>query len=173
MRLREVIIPEKEVIIRVKNEISRRRTEVIISSIWTADLFPDGPRDVANEKKACFGGSVLGLPHTGHLTRDRFVTCDRSDEEENALIYKGDIEVTLHGRPHSGAGKIRDHFAGFVQHRVNNPVFPYPDPVQRFRTGQFDRIVRERICFKDFPRAQKYSGAGLLGFSGNLSSRCF
>jgi len=55
-----------------------------------------------------------------------------------------------------------DHFAGFMQHLINNPVLPDPDPVQRFRTGQFDRIVRERIFSEDFPRAQKYSGAGLF-----------
>jgi hypothetical protein len=49
-----------------------------------------------------------------------------------------------------------------MQHLINNPVLPDPDPVQRFRTGQFDRIVRERIFSEDFPRAQKYSGAGLF-----------
>jgi hypothetical protein len=46
--------------------------------------------DVANETKACFRDRVLGLPHTGHLTRDRSdtrdgsATCDRSGEEDNA-----------------------------------------------------------------------------------------
>jgi hypothetical protein len=37
----------------------------------------------AHETKVCFAGSVLGFPHTGHLTRDRSdardgsATCDR------------------------------------------------------------------------------------------------
>ena len=54
-RLREVIIPKKEVIIRAKNEISRRITEVIISSIWTADLFPDGPLDAEMKRRPVLG----------------------------------------------------------------------------------------------------------------------
>ena len=44
--------------------------------------------------------------------------------------------------------KVHDHFPGFVQYLVNNPVIPDPDPVQRFGTSQFDRIVRERIVRK-------------------------
>jgi hypothetical protein len=32
-----------------------------------------------------------------------------------------------------------------MQHPVNNPVLPDPDPVQRFRAGKFLHIVREEI----------------------------
>jgi len=60
----EVIIPKKEVIIQAKNDILRRRNEAIISSVWTADLFPDGLPDVRNEKKGCFGG-----PHQNSRAR--------------------------------------------------------------------------------------------------------
>jgi hypothetical protein len=40
---------------------------------------------------------------------------------------------------------IYDHFPGIVEHLVNNPVIPGPDPVQRFCTGEFLHIMRERI----------------------------
>jgi hypothetical protein len=40
---------------------------------------------------------------------------------------------------------IHDHFAGFMQYLVNDPLIHGPDPVQRFRTGKFLHIVRERI----------------------------
>lgn len=68
---------------------------------------------------------------------------------------------------------IHNHFTGFVQHPVDYPVLPYPDPILRFCTGQFNRIMRDEDLSKGSLRAQKCLGAGLLEFSGNLSPRCF
>jgi hypothetical protein len=69
------------------------------SSVPLPGIFPDWLLHAENEKMACFGGRVLGPPHTGHFTRDRSdtrdgsATCDRYEgvgkEEENALIYRG------------------------------------------------------------------------------------
>jgi hypothetical protein len=49
-------------------------------------------------KEGLFWESVLGFPHTGHLTRDRW------EEVENALIYREDLGVIFPGMPHFGAG---------------------------------------------------------------------
>jgi hypothetical protein len=39
---------------------SRRRDEVIISIVWTADLLPHGLLDAGNEKKGGFGVRLQG-----------------------------------------------------------------------------------------------------------------
>jgi K+/H+ antiporter YhaU regulatory subunit KhtT len=45
-----------------------------------------------------------------------------------------------------------------MEHLVNNPVFPDPDPVQRFRAGKFLYVVGKWICgqiFKVFENKRK------------------
>ena len=56
----EAIIPKKEGIIQGIMMFSRRRDEVIISIVWTADLLPHGLLDAGNEKNGGFGVRFQG-----------------------------------------------------------------------------------------------------------------
>ena len=48
-------------------------------------------------------------------------------------VKPGELHASVCNAPVPDRG--HDHFAGFMQHLINNPVLPDPDPVQRFRTG--------------------------------------
>lgn len=129
---------------------------------------PDGPKirafyGVFREGKWAIRGRIGRVLGGGEgVIRSRILGLKRGILTPSTSANKGELHASVCHAPVPDI--VHDHFAGFVQHLVIDPVLSHPDPVQQFCAGQFDRIVRERICSKDFLRAQKYSGAGLWSF---------
>jgi len=59
-----------------------------------------------------------------------------------------------------------------MEHLVNNPVFPDPDPVQRFRASEFLHVMGEGIIGEAFKMFEKYEGVMFRESSGDPSQRC-